>query len=118
MQLKAYIRSLPRPALRTEIQELEIAKKREVLQSEIVSFCASSQILFPDVDLEEYRCFSPPESNPEIEGEDGDDPLMTTDSGENPFVDVPDPEEVDIPLPSSFADLPSSIVLSQPNLPW
>ncbi|KAG2021205.1 hypothetical protein CC2G_006460 [Coprinopsis cinerea AmutBmut pab1-1] len=84
-------------------------KKREVLQAEIVSFCASSQILFPDVDLEDYRCFSPPESNPEIEGEDGDVLPATADLGENPFVDVPDPEEVDIPLPSSFADLPSSM---------
>ncbi|KAG2007445.1 hypothetical protein CC2G_015139 [Coprinopsis cinerea AmutBmut pab1-1] len=107
LQLKAFRRSLPRQSLRTDAQELELVKKRETLHSEISSFWTSTQILFPDVNLDQYRYLNPPESAADIDGEDQDSEPILLDYGDNPFTEAPDPEDVDIPLPSSFDRLPT-----------
>ncbi|KAG2017263.1 hypothetical protein CC2G_006788 [Coprinopsis cinerea AmutBmut pab1-1] len=108
LQLKAFRRSLPRESLRTATQELELAKKREALHSEISSFCTSTQILFPDVNLDQYRYLNPPEITADIDDEDQDcESILLEDDEDNPFTDVPDPEDLDIPLPSSFDRLPA-----------
>jgi hypothetical protein len=103
------MRSLPRAQLRTELQELEIVRKREQLQSEITAFCDTARQLFPQVNFNDYTCFPPPSADPEIDGEDNTDLLAHSLDDSNPFTTVENtiqPESVEIPLPSSFEDLP------------
>ncbi|KAG2007524.1 hypothetical protein CC2G_015218 [Coprinopsis cinerea AmutBmut pab1-1] len=60
-----------------------------------------------DVNLDQYRYLNPPESAADIDGEDQDSEPILLDYGDNPFTEAPDPEDVDIPLPSSFDRLPT-----------
>ncbi|KAH6913567.1 hypothetical protein BKA70DRAFT_1218493 [Coprinopsis sp. MPI-PUGE-AT-0042] len=92
----------------TDLQALEVTRKREQLQLDINAFLEGAERLFPGVDLSGYRCFRPPVTNPEIENDDGDDELV--DDEENPFTEPEkQPEEAEIPLPSSFDTLPNSL---------
>ncbi|KAH6911905.1 hypothetical protein BKA70DRAFT_1370410 [Coprinopsis sp. MPI-PUGE-AT-0042] len=112
LQLKAFLRSLPRIQLRTELQELETVRKREQLQSEISTFCEIARQLFPQVSFNDYVCFPPPTADPEIDGEDEDDLLAHSFDDSNPFIAVDStiqPESVEIPLPSSFKHIPDSM---------
>ncbi|KAH6896060.1 hypothetical protein BKA70DRAFT_1375637 [Coprinopsis sp. MPI-PUGE-AT-0042] len=110
LQLKAFIRSLPRLDLRTDQQELEKERRREQLQADIVAFLEDAERLFPGVDFEDYQWFNPPATNPEIDLEIDDDYGFDLDTDSNPFVDpLKDPEDVEIPLPSAFDTLPSSM---------
>jgi hypothetical protein len=105
------IRALPRLDFRTDLQELEVVRKREQLQADITLFGDTAQSLFPQVDFQEFRCRGPPDSNPEIEGDDVEDLKKSAfDDPKNPFLeDVDDaiqPEDVEITLPSSFDNIP------------
>ncbi|KAH6894880.1 hypothetical protein BKA70DRAFT_1232221, partial [Coprinopsis sp. MPI-PUGE-AT-0042] len=109
LQLKAFIRALPRRDLVTDLQSLEVARRRERLQADIVEFLDAAEKLFPSVNFSDYKCFNPPCTNPAIENDADDDVDLETDS-DNPFADPEkDPEDVEIPLPSSFEDLPRSL---------
>jgi hypothetical protein len=107
------LRGLPRKDLRTDLQELELAKKREDVQGDIISFHKSTAQLFPMVDLDDYNCFKPPITNPEIHGEHPEDYsqyCLDSEEHDNPFiVDEEEPEDVEIPLPSAFDPLPTSM---------
>ncbi|KAH6867699.1 hypothetical protein BKA70DRAFT_1379996 [Coprinopsis sp. MPI-PUGE-AT-0042] len=109
MQLKVFIRALPRVALRTDLQILEVSRKREQIQMDNITFCESAQRLFPSVKFDEYTCFNPPETNPEIENAEPE-AEGTSLFSDNPFIDTErDAEDLDIPLPSSFDELPPSL---------
>ncbi|KAH6905924.1 hypothetical protein BKA70DRAFT_1430351 [Coprinopsis sp. MPI-PUGE-AT-0042] len=110
MQLKAFIRTLPRVALRTDLQILEVSRKREQIQMDNIAFCEAAQWLFPSVKFDEHACFNPPETNPEIENAEPETEGIPLLSDNNPFLDTErDAEDLDIPLPSSFDELPSSL---------
>ncbi|EFI27460.1 hypothetical protein CC1G_15494 [Coprinopsis cinerea okayama7 len=108
LAVKAYRRGLPRPDLWTDNQNLELVRKQEHLRNEITHFLETGASLFPQVDMEEYAWVNPPETNPVIEGSE-EDFAMEVDC-DNPFLEGDrDPEDMEIPLPSSFARLPESM---------
>ncbi|KAG2007148.1 hypothetical protein CC2G_014864 [Coprinopsis cinerea AmutBmut pab1-1] len=105
--LRLFLAGLPRESLRTDQQNLELAKRREHIQAEVNSFYETGTILFPDVDFYELQCAQPPNDRVEIEG---DDEGNRQDPGDNPFsLSNNEAEDVDVPLPSSFEVLPSGL---------
>ncbi|EAU92244.2 hypothetical protein CC1G_10130 [Coprinopsis cinerea okayama7 len=110
LTLKAFKRTLPRLDLRTELQNLELVRRREQLRNDITEFLETGAGLFPQVDFDEYSWVTPPQTNPEIEGDDEDSDSGMELDPENPFLeDDRDPEDADVPLPSSFSQLPVSM---------
>ncbi|KAG2004971.1 hypothetical protein CC2G_003473 [Coprinopsis cinerea AmutBmut pab1-1] len=105
--LRAFIAGLPRESLRTDQQRLDLMKRRESLQSAINTFYEDGAVIFPNVNFYELQCENPPEEAIEIEG---DDDGNREDNPRNPFsISQNEPEDVDIPLPSSFRDLPNAL---------
>ncbi|KAH6859176.1 hypothetical protein BKA70DRAFT_1245130, partial [Coprinopsis sp. MPI-PUGE-AT-0042] len=93
LQLKAFIRALPCCNLVTDLQSLEVARRRERLQADIVEFLDAAEKLFLSVNFSDYKCFNPPCTNPAIENDADDDVDLETDS-DNPFTDPEkDPED-------------------------
>ncbi|KAH6906278.1 hypothetical protein BKA70DRAFT_1497792 [Coprinopsis sp. MPI-PUGE-AT-0042] len=106
--VKTYVRNLPKRP--TASQELELSKRRELLQKDINSFYETAKTLFPEIDFDELKCDQEPLESIEIDGEDVD-AVPIDDETENPFsLSQNECEDVAIPLPSSFASpLPMSM---------
>ncbi|KAG2005829.1 hypothetical protein CC2G_002197 [Coprinopsis cinerea AmutBmut pab1-1] len=105
--LRAFISSLPRENLRTDQQRLDLSKRRENLQAAINAFYEDAAVLFPNVNFDDLQCEGAPEGTVEI---DGDDEGNRDDNPRNPFsISQNEPEDVEIPLPSSFVDLPHTL---------
>ncbi|EAU83280.2 hypothetical protein CC1G_13152 [Coprinopsis cinerea okayama7 len=111
LQLKAYIKSLPRADLRTDLQLVELMQRRERIQTDLDSFVATAVRLFPTVEFRGYD--RPPDVAPEIDNDDPEDAEGTglIEEEDNPFLnsDDCDIEDVEVPLPSSFTRLPETM---------
>ncbi|KAG2003191.1 hypothetical protein CC2G_003813 [Coprinopsis cinerea AmutBmut pab1-1] len=112
--LKSFVKGLPRDELRTDLQLVELAEKRERLQADLDAFVSTAVGLFPSVEFGAYE--RPPDAAPEIDNEDPDDSDIDDVRGasaeeDNPFVNSEDcdVEDVEVPLPSSFAVLPPAM---------
>ncbi|EFI26753.1 hypothetical protein CC1G_15677 [Coprinopsis cinerea okayama7 len=69
--LKSFVKGLPRDELRTDLQLVELAEKRERLQADLDAFVSTAVGLFPSVEFGAYE--RPPDAAPEIDNEDPDD---------------------------------------------
>ncbi|KAH6888763.1 hypothetical protein BKA70DRAFT_1235295 [Coprinopsis sp. MPI-PUGE-AT-0042] len=109
-RVRALVRSLGVRKSWTDLQRLEVTKKREQLQLDVNNFYENAILLFPEVNFRDIKCDTAPEESVEIDGEDDSNEEAEVQERNRFSVSQNQAEDIELPLPSTFpSELPPSM---------